>query len=353
MSIAESCERVAKAARVEPEEARAAGVVFNEVAAADLMTRLKVAQKGAPVAAARRTRVTEQWKEAIRASWSGVVPRPAVPWQCGIVDVGERAKGPRLICSLEEGVRTEGGEAQWMLRRGPDISVGSDGFVDGWEEVMRQEIGLVDFEDEAGMPVLAATGGSITLAALGGLGLSPAMQMLYRARLMLPAKAEVVRGLANAYREEHGKRREGTHVNLTIQADNVHEVCMWCARVAATHVIAGDASRARDGTCSRGSLRHDGLIIAGILIEVDCDDNYLAELAAILDQLAAVPKGSRVVVMLDATSPVHALVKMRASHARRRASYYGSTWLDTLDQLMDELEVVVFLWQTSLMSGLP
>ena len=42
-----------------------------------------------------------------------------------------------------------------------------------------------------------------------------------------------------------------------------------------------------------------------MIVEDDCDDNYLAKLAAILDQADAAPKGSRVVIMLDATSPVH------------------------------------------------
>ena len=123
---------------------------------------------------------------------------------------------------------------------------------------------------------------------------------------------------------------------------------MWAARVRASHVVSGDASRARDGTCSRGLLRNDGVITQGMIVEDDCDDNYLAELAAILDQAEAAPKGSRVVIMLDATSPMHAFIKFWVSHARRQASYYGSTWLDTLDQLLDGVdEAVVFLWQTS------
>ena len=76
-------------------------------------------------------------------------------------------------------------------------------------------------------------------------------------------------------------------------------------------------------------MRNDGLVWKGMIVEDDCDDNYLAELAAILDQAEAAPKGSRVVIMLDATSPVHAcFIKFRASHSRRRAGYYGSTWLD-------------------------
>ena len=49
-----------------------------------------------------------------RASCCGVVPRPAVPWQCGIVDVGVRAKGPTLFCSLVGALQVEGGEARTL-----------------------------------------------------------------------------------------------------------------------------------------------------------------------------------------------------------------------------------------------
>ena len=95
---------------------------------------------------------------------------------------------------------------------------------------MLREIATVKFDDEAGRLTLTATGVPITLDTVGGLGLGPALQMLCRAHLMLPAEVEVVRGRANAYREEHGTRRKGAHINLTVQAKNVHEVCMWSAR---------------------------------------------------------------------------------------------------------------------------
>ena len=49
------------------------------------------------------------------------------------------------------------------------------------------------------------------------------------------------------------------------------------------------------GSCSRGSLRHDGVVKQGMIVEDDCDDNYLAELAAILDQVEEVHEGSRIV----------------------------------------------------------
>ena len=342
LSVAECNARAAKVARSGAGRVRAVG--FDEAAVASMMAKLKAAQGAAPVLGARSSeRKIREWKAEMQACWSGVVPRPAVPWQCGVVDVGERAKGPTLFCSLEGAVHVEGGEARYRKR----IGVGEDGFQVGWEAAMLEEMATVSFDDEVGLPRLTATGDLITLETVGELGLGPSMQMLCRARLMMPADVQIVSGRAEAYREEHGARRKDTHVSLTVQADNVHEVCMWGARVGATHVMSGDASRARDGACSRGSLRNDGLVKAGMIVEDDCDDNYLAELAAILDQAAAVPRGSRIVIMLDATSPVHAFIKFRAAHARRRAGYYGSTWLDTLDQLLDGLEAVVFLWQRS------
>ena len=70
----------------------------------------------------------------------------------------------------------------------------------------------VTFDDEAGLPSSAASGVPITLETVGRLGLGPAMQMLCRARLMMPAEVQIVSGRANAYREEHGTRRKGTHV---------------------------------------------------------------------------------------------------------------------------------------------
>ena len=49
--------------------------------------------------------------------------------------------------------------------------------------------------------------------------------------------------------------------------------------------MSGDAYLARETgrACSLGSLRNDGLVRSGLIVDDpdDCDDNYLAELAAI------------------------------------------------------------------------
>ena len=73
---------------------------------------------------------------------------------------------------------------------------------------------------------------------------------------MMPANVKIVSGRADAYRVEHGTRRKGSHVNLTVQADNVHEVCMWGARVVQllmscrATLLARATGRAAEGRCA-------------------------------------------------------------------------------------------------------
>jgi hypothetical protein len=163
-------------------------VGFDEAAAAGMLEKLKVAQKAAPVRGEqRRKRVTAEWKAAMQASWSGVVPRPAVPWQCGVVDVGVRAKWPTLFCSLE-GVRCTSRAARRGDCGGAMLARMGSILISGWEATLLREIASVTFDDEAGLPSLAVSGVPITLGTVDGLGLGPAMQMLCRARLMMPAE---------------------------------------------------------------------------------------------------------------------------------------------------------------------
>ena len=68
--------------------------------------------------------------------------------QCGIVDVGVRAEGPTLFCSLEGALHVEGGEARHLRRS----DVGEDWFFFGWEAAMLREIASATFDNEAGLP---------------------------------------------------------------------------------------------------------------------------------------------------------------------------------------------------------
>ena len=66
-----------------------------------------------------------------------------------------------------------------------------------------------------------------------------------------------------------------------------------------------------------------------------------------LTALDDAPPQSRVLLVFDATSPVKAWLKFRTRHARLRCGYKAFHMLDTLDQLVERHELVVFYWQTS------
>ena len=68
---------------------------------------------------------------------------------------------------------------------------------------------------------------------------------------------------------------------------------------------------------SRESLRHDGIRVAAMRDEDDADCNNMAEIASIRDGVDELPRGSRLVVMLDATSPVHARADQVSEVARQ------------------------------------
>ena len=68
------------------------------------------------------------------------------------------------------------------------------------------------------------------------------------------------------------------------------------------------------------------------MIEVDGEDNYLAELAAQIVASADADGFKRIILEIDATSPVAAALKFRRVSHRRKQQYYASQWLDTLLQ---------------------
>ena len=77
------------------------------------------------------------------------------------------------------------------------------------------------------------------------------------------------------------------------------------------------------------------------------EDNYLAELAALICAATAGAEGGRLVIEVDATSPPQALRKFLRCNARGQQSYYAADWLDTLAQKLRRFEAVAIVWQTS------
>jgi ribonuclease HI len=70
-------------------------------------------------------------------------------------------------------------------------------------------------------------------------------------------------------------------------------------------------------------------------------------MAALLLAITDAAEGGRVLVVLDASSPVRAWLRFRGSHNRHKLDYYAARLLDSLDQALQKIAVVVFFWQTS------
>ena len=103
---------------------------------------------------------------------------------------------------------------------------------------------------------------------------------------------------------------------------------------------------------ARASVRHDGAVRSGRLEEHAGADNYIAELAALVDTAWSLDRGRRVALVFDATSPPQAMLRFGRVCDRWRQGYYVGEWLDSLMRLLERCEVVVFIWQRSHGSGL-
>ena len=74
------------------------------------------------------------------------------------------------------------------------------------------------------------------------------------------------------------------------------------------------------------------------------ESSYETELQALIDVLEVWPDRSRVMIAVDARSPVQAIVKFREAHVNRRAEYFVDDKLDALLRHLERMQIVVFYW---------
>jgi len=256
----------------------------------------------------------------------------------------------------DRALAVSGGEGRFMLRgdeaRASEFAwaLGEDGFREGWCERAAQFRGLVSF-GEGGVPFDGDTGLPLESADLAAL--PPAVQLECRARAEL-GDVEVLAISAG--------KRAGTHVSLDVQLENHRELCELQAKFDFTAAYTTDAGTGvskcedtvlRDGMgnpipcVSQAAGRHDGVVCSGTIEATRGLDNYVGEMAALLLAITDAAEGGRVLVVLDASSPVRAWLRFRGRHNRHKLDYYAARLLDSLDQALQKLEVVVFFWQTS------
>ena len=298
------------------------------------------------------------WDERLRAVVRGVDGSSAREWVTGMPVAASMACGPRVGVMLDEdrALAVSGGEGRFMLRgdeaRASEFAwaLGEDGFREGWCERAAQFRSLVSF-GEGGVPFDGDTGLPLESADLAAL--PPAVQLECRARAEL-GDVEVLAISAG--------KRAGTHVSLDVQLENHRELCELQAKFDFTAAYTTDAGTGlsrcedtvlRDGMgnpipcVSQAAGRHDGVVCSGTIEATRGLDNYVGEMAALLLAITDAAEGGRVLVVLDASSPVRAWLRFRGRHNRHKLDYYAARLLDSLDQALQKLEVVVFFWQTS------
>jgi ribonuclease HI len=345
----------------------------------------------------RRRRTEEVWKTSIQRCFPGVQRRGASEWKVGGCNRGGEAAGARWAFVMDDArtCTTRGGQARWLKRRSfaykpqdgdePGIWVGDDGWAAGHLVTTELLLRELDFDD-AGRPI-GRDGTRLDTEAISGL--PPALQAQARAsKALLDSECEVIdqwptakalkkqakggKATVRAGRRRKAARKRGEaseevgddaegfdtkkpHINLAVQQRNRRELAMWQARIRATAVYTVDGSRdvfkvSEDSVeyrTARAAARHDGQVFGGRMHEPEGADNYLAELAGLIDAADAEDVGGRVIIVFDCTGgPLAMRQLMRASNRRRQGKHMGR-WLEALLRFLDRQEVVVFLWQTS------
>lgn len=276
--------------------------------------------------------------EGWRARLRDALPHESAPlqysWNMGGTSAEEYAEGARCFVVTEgECFRAVGGEAAWMGR----ADVGEEGYVVdhiGRLQFLRRHTcfdaeGYVWWVGPAPIPAVVA--------------------MVAHAR-ELRRRAEVTDEPICKYGSG------GCKVNLRAQRLLWERLSLWVSRIGADAVYSVDEGwDRRSRVAARAAVRHDGVCVGGRLDE-DAHghhdvsaDNYVAEVAALLDALQNAWEAGyrRVVLVFDAASGVHSWLRFRRLGARARAAKWPDALLSSLDLAVARLEAVVFLWQTS------
>ena len=96
---------------------------------------------------------------------------------------------------------------------------------------------------------------------------------------------------------------------------------------------------------SAAAVRDDGMVVGGALdAQGWARSSYECELQALIDVVKSWPSGARVLLAVDARSPVQAIAKFREAHVNRRAEYFMDDMLDELLVELERMDVVVFYW---------
>ena len=273
-----------------------------------------------------------RWAEALRESYPGVRRAAAVEWWDGAPRDEDRY-GARLVQIWPGACHRDGGCVRVSGRRGPSAAVeaGRDaraqavtgwGVGDGGE--LTKDGRAASFDDAAGLP---------------------GVRLLMQATSILQAEGAEVDTRADATIREAGKW--AIHVQTSrrlLEEWNELHVQHDIQFAAATD--GGRQVRERgQAVASAAALRDDGLVVGGALdANAWARSSYECELQALIDVVKSWPSGARVLLAVDARSPVQAAVKFRAAHVNKRAEYFCDDMLDELLRELERMDTAIFYW---------
>ena len=274
----------------------------------------------------------EQWLDALRESYPGVVRRPAVEWWDGAPTDVDRYGS--MWVHVWPGAEHRSGEGKRVLGRrsvGDEVRVG--------EDVRREEAGRWSVNEDGDLLL----DGEIAEEEMANN--VPCIKLLTVATKDLKEDVNAVVDRDSEIKIR-GAGEWAIHVESTKRTleewKELH--ALYDIQVAA----ATDGGRQLDEherpVASAAAYTSDGLIVGGGLDPELYPSSYECELQALITVVKSWSDGMRALIAVDARSPVMAVAKFREAHVNKRAEYYQDGMLDELLRELERMEIVVFYW---------
>ena len=288
------------------------------------------------------------WEALMEADYPGVARRGPTEWSCGAPSDADRYTGVRIVCCWKgAGWR---GLSDVGEHGGTGLTLPTEAEVhDRVAGLGRWEVGTDGVVRVNGVEATAEH----TVAA-------PVLELFRRSCAELVAIGCV---------EVRGRSKPAPAGTWVLNAHNTNELLRkgaWAqAKYGITHAAATDGGRQQVPVpgASSGRMRmaaaasavlHDGRVVSTALDPYGQGlHSYLTEIMALIILLRAVPDGARLLVVIDARSPIQAVVAFRKAHVHKRGEYYLDEVIDVLLQEMERMELIVFLWAKSHVGNAP
>ena len=274
----------------------------------------------------------ERWAEALRETYKDVRKKHAVEWRDGAPSDVDRY-GTRIVQVWPGADHSSGGRVKVAGRRAPYERIAHERgererAISGW--AVGEDGGLVKYGNSAG-PEEAE-------------GL-PCVQLLIRTTEMMREEgAEIDRSEDVTIRDAG---RWAVHVEtlkqLLTEWNELH--VEYGVQFAAATDGGRQSDESGNAVASAAAVRDDGVMV-GQALEANtwARSSYECEMQALIDLLRSWPADSRVLIAMDARSPVQAVIRFREVHVNRRAEYFCDDMLDELLREIERMDTVIFYW---------